>query len=80
MLPWDFADREGLLFMETSALHGDNVGPAFMRVITEVCTSLARHKVEAGEAGGAGGGPGRGTRVVVQDTAPEPPKRAACCN
>ncbi|KAK9689961.1 hypothetical protein RND81_09G094500 [Saponaria officinalis] len=45
-----FAEREGLFFMETSALDATNVENAFAEVLTQIHRIVSKKSVEAGDA------------------------------
>ena len=82
-----FCEREGLSFVETSALEATNVDEAFERILTEIYHIVSKRALaaaEGGEGGGAGGGagsaPGEGTKIVVTDAAAGgAAKRSSCC-
>ena len=82
-----FCEREGLSFVETSALEATNVDEAFQRILTEIYHIVSKRALAAAEGGdgGAGGGaggnaPGEGTKIVVTDAAAGgAAKRSSCC-
>ena len=80
-----FCEREGLSFIETSALEATNVEKAFTQILTDIYRLVSRRAMEGatGGEGGEKGGVGGGTSIVV-DAPAEPgaaKKRAmgACC-
>ena len=82
-----FCEREGLSFVETSALEATNVDEAFQKILTEIYHIVSKRALAAAEggeggAGGAGGAgaPGEGTKIVVTDAAAGgAAKRSSCC-
>ena len=83
-----FCEREGLSFVETSALEATNVDEAFQRILTEIYHLVSKRALaaaEGGDGGGAGGAgagnaPGEGTKIVVTDAAAGgAAKRSSCC-
>ena len=74
-----FCEREGLSFIETSALEATNVEAAFQKILTEIYHIVSKKALAA--EGGAGPAPGEGTKIVVTDTAAGGGgKRSACCS
>ena len=74
-----FCEKEGLSFIEASALEGANVDEAFQRILGEIHRIVSR-KALAADGGGAGGAPGEGTRIVVTDTAAGGAgQKSSCC-
>jgi Ras-related protein Rab-11A len=80
-----YCEREGLSFIETSALEATNVEKAFTQILTDIYRLVSRRAMEggAGEGGEGGkGGVGGGTSIVV-DAPAEPgaakKKTMACC-
>lgn len=71
-----FCEREGLSFIETSALEGANVDAAFQRILTEIYHIVSKKALAAEEAVAA---PGAGTSIKVTEAAPEAPKKSGCC-
>ena len=80
-----FCEREGLSFIETSALEATNVDEAFQKILTEIYHIVSKRALAAAEgegASGAAGGnaPGEGTKIVVTDAAAGgAAKRSSCC-
>ena len=56
-------EKEGLSFIETSALESTNVENAFHKILTEIYRIVSK-KALAQEEGGASG-PGEGTTIIV---------------
>ncbi len=72
-----FCEREGLSFIETSALEATNVEQAFQRILTEIYHIVSK-KALASEEGVAA--PASGTAIKVTDAQPEGKKKSACCS
>ena len=71
-----FCEREGLSFIETSALESTNVESAFQRILTEIYHIVSK-KALASEDKQA---PESGTKIVIDDKAKEEKKKPACCS
>lgn len=78
LLQWlqAFCEREGLSFIETSALESTNVESAFQRILTEIYHIVSK-KALASEDKQA---PESGTKIVIDDKAKEEKKKPACCS
>lgn len=77
----EFAERENLYFMETSALEATNVESAFMRILTEIYRIVSR-KTLAGGGGGANFDKStslRGTAIIVPGGEGDPNAGSGCC-
>nr|GMD47930.1 ras-related protein RABA4d [Ipomoea batatas] len=62
----EFAERENLFFMETSALEATNVETAFMNILTEIYRIISKKTLSAdGDLGRQG--TLKGTRIIVAD-------------
>lgn len=72
-----FCEKEGLSFIETSALEATNVEQAFQSILTEIYHIVSK-KALASEEGIAA--PASGTSIRVTDTVPEAKKKSACCS
>ena len=72
-----FCEREGLSFIETSALEATNVEQAFQRILTEIYHIVSKKALASEEAVAA---PSSGTSIKVTEAAPEKSKKAACCS
>lgn len=74
----EFAQRESLFFMETSALEATNVEPAFLTVLTEIYRIISKKTLNASDESD----PGllKGTKIIVpgQD-ADASGGRGGCC-
>ncbi|KAI4382032.1 hypothetical protein MLD38_008044 [Melastoma candidum] len=78
----EFAEKEGLFFLETSALNATNVETAFLTVLTEIFNIVNKKSLVAGEAQ-ANGNPASlsGKKIIIPGQAPEvPAKKSMCCS
>lgn len=77
----EFAERENLFFMETSALEATNVENAFMTVLTEIYRIISKKNLVANEEADSSGNSSllKGTKIVVPGQEPAPPAKATCC-
>uniref|UniRef100_A0A1J3GP47 Ras-related protein RABA4c n=1 Tax=Noccaea caerulescens TaxID=107243 RepID=A0A1J3GP47_NOCCA len=75
----EFAQRENLFFMETSALDSNNVEPSFLTVLTEIYRIVSKKNLVANE-GESGGDSSllQGTKIVVPGEETET-KGKGCC-
>ncbi|RID59841.1 hypothetical protein BRARA_F03038 [Brassica rapa] len=76
----EFAQRENLFFMETSALDSINVEPSFLTVLTEIYRIVSKKNLVANEEGESGGDSSllQGTKIVVPGEEAEA-KGKRCC-
>ncbi|CAH8278781.1 unnamed protein product [Arabidopsis lyrata] len=76
----EFAQRENLFFMETSALDSNNVEPSFLTVLTEIYRIVSKKNLVANEEGESGGDSSllQGTKIVVAGEETES-KGKGCC-
>ena len=76
----EFAEKEGLFFLETSALEATNVETAFQSVLTEIYRIVSKKSLIASEEQGNVGSL-KGTKLVVpSDNNQEAQnKKKACC-
>lgn len=77
----EFAQKEGLFFLETSALESTNVESAFLTVLTEIFNIVNKKSLAASE-NQANGNPASlsGKKIVVPGPAQEiPAKSKVCC-
>eukprot|EP00850_Spirogloea_muscicola_P018309 SM000166S02490 [mRNA] locus=s166:190281:192658:+ [translate_table: standard] len=75
--PFQIAEKEGLSFIETSALEATNVEGAFHKILTEIYRIVSKKALASDEAGAAG--PGEGTTIIVGDNNADA-KRKGCCS
>ncbi|KAK9727179.1 hypothetical protein RND81_05G263800 [Saponaria officinalis] len=70
------AEKEGLSFLETSALEAVNVEKAFQTILTEIYHIVSKKALAAQEA--SGNLPGKGTTINVADAAAS--QKRMCCS
>ncbi|GAB2221553.1 hypothetical protein Droror1_Dr00012737 [Drosera rotundifolia] len=76
----EFAERESLFFMETSALDTTNVESAFFTVLTEIYRTVSKKSLLAnGDLDGAGAGLLKGTLITVPGSEANNKGRGGCC-
>ncbi|XP_057970588.1 ras-related protein Rab11D [Malania oleifera] len=77
----EFAQKEGLFFLETSALEATNVETAFSTVLTEIFNIVNKKNLVAGEEQGNGNPASlTGKKIIIPGPAQEiPPKSRMCC-
>ncbi|KAF3773652.1 Ras-related protein [Nymphaea thermarum] len=78
----EFAQRENLFFMETSALEAINVETAFLNVLTEIYRIISKKALVANEDGEGAGNAAllKGTKIIVPGQEPaSDAKKQACC-
>ena len=77
-----YCEREGLSFIETSALEATNVEKAFQQILTEIYHIVGKRAIDGGDDGGRGGKlPGQGTSIVVDTPADgSARKKSTCCS
>nr|ABR18090.1 unknown [Picea sitchensis] len=71
-----FAEKEGLSFLETSALEATNVERAFQTILAEIHRIISKKALASEEAAGAGIKEGK--TIVVAD--PDTNTKKACCS
>jgi Ras-related protein Rab-11A len=74
-----FAEKEGLSFIETSALESTNVEKAFQRILTEIYRIVSKKALASEENTTEGPGPGA-TIVPLDNNAPDLKKKGCCSN
>ncbi|KAL8459861.1 hypothetical protein ACS0TY_030920 [Phlomoides rotata] len=77
----EFAERENLYFMETSALEATNVESAFMTILSEIYRIVSKKSLATN------GGPDyskssslKGTAIMVNHAPTDPSSRSGCCS
>ncbi|KAK4772467.1 hypothetical protein SAY86_014242 [Trapa natans] len=78
----EFAEKEGLFFLETSALEATNIETAFLTVLTEIFNIVNRKNLVANDSQGNGNPAGSlsGKKIIVPGPAQViPEKRSMCC-
>jgi Ras-related protein Rab-11A len=73
-----FAEKEGLSFIETSALESTNVEKAFQRILTEIYRIVSKKALASEE--NTTEGPGQGTNIVPLDSNTPDLKKKGCCS
>ncbi|XP_072976604.1 ras-related protein Rab11C [Typha angustifolia] len=63
------AEKEGLSFLETSALEAVNIEKAFQTILTEIYHIVSKKALAAQEAAGAAARPSQGTTINVANSA-----------
>jgi len=80
----DFAQRENLFFMETSALEATNVEAAFQTILTEIYRIVSKKSLVANEEAESAGNSAllKGTKIVVpgQEPVSGGSKFSSCCS
>lgn len=77
----EFAEKEGLFFLETSALEATNVETAFTTVLTEIFNIVNRKNLAASEDQSNGNPSLSGKKILVPGPAQViPAKSGMCCN
>ena len=70
-----FSEREGLSFLETSALENVNIEAAFQQILTEIYHTVSKKALQQGGDDGAPG-PNAGVKLDVRS---EEKKGSKCC-
>ncbi|KAJ7537088.1 hypothetical protein O6H91_12G096800 [Diphasiastrum complanatum] len=71
-----FSEKEGLSFIETSALDSTNVEKAFQSILTEIYHIVSKKSLASEET--TSEGPGEGTQILVGGA--EASKNRGCCS
>ncbi|KAJ4841533.1 hypothetical protein Tsubulata_001736 [Turnera subulata] len=76
----EFAQKESLFFMETSALEATNVESAFLSVLTEIYRVVSKKALVANEEQEFGGSSSllKGTKIIIPGQEPVPAQRGCC--
>ncbi|XP_060175089.1 ras-related protein Rab11A [Lycium barbarum] len=72
------AEKEGLSFLETSALEAFNVDKAFQTILTDIYHIISKKALAAQEAATSTATPGHGTTINVNDTSAN--VKRGCCS
>jgi Ras-related protein Rab-11A len=77
----EFAERESLFFMETSALEATNVENAFTTALTEIYRTVSKKNLVANDDSNSGGNSSllKGTKVIIPGQEATPAAKGACC-
>lgn len=78
----EFAQRENLFFMETSALEATNVETAFQTVLGEIHRIVSKKTLAANEDSASAGNSNllKGTNIVVPGQEPPSEAKSSCCS
>ncbi|GKB16609.1 Ras-related protein Rab11C, partial [Tanacetum coccineum] len=71
------AEKEGLSFLETSALEAVNIEKAFQTILTEIYHIISKKALATQEALGPNGLPGKGTTINIGDSSAN---TRSCCS
>ncbi|KAL2623686.1 hypothetical protein R1flu_003891 [Riccia fluitans] len=74
-----FSEKEGLFFMETSALESTNVENAFKQILTQIYRVVSKKALDVGEDPSAGPGKGQTITVGNKDEVTAT-KKVGCCS
>ena len=74
----EFAERENLFFMETSALEATNVETAFLTILTEIYRIISKKSLTADDDADGNSNLLKGTRIIIPSEQ-ESGKRGGCC-
>ncbi|GAB2266956.1 Ras- protein RABA4d [Dionaea muscipula] len=76
----EFAERENLFFMETSALDTTNVETAFFTILTEIYRTVSKKSLSANiDLEGGSSGVRTGTQIIVPGPEPNNQGGGGCC-
>ncbi|XP_047338355.1 ras-related protein RABA4d-like [Impatiens glandulifera] len=75
----EFAERENLCFMETSALESTNVETAFLTVLTEIYRIMAKKSLAADGSSSGKSMSFKGTAIIVPGQDSDGEKKSGCC-
>ncbi|CAA0833913.1 Ras-related protein RABA4a [Striga hermonthica] len=78
----EFAQKEGLFFLETSALEAVNVEDAFLTVLTEIFNIVNKKSLAASEGEGSNGNPASlaGKKILIPGPGQVIPEKKMCCS
>ncbi|KAG7544627.1 P-loop containing nucleoside triphosphate hydrolase [Arabidopsis suecica] len=79
----EFAEKEGLFFLETSALNATNVENSFNTLMTEIYNTVNKKNLASVENQGDSNNPGSlaGKKIVIPGSGQEiPAKNSTCCS
>ncbi|CAL9779334.1 unnamed protein product [Musa acuminata subsp. burmannicoides] len=75
----EFAQRENLFFMETSALEATNVESAFLTVLTDIYRITSKKSLVANDDSTGNSSLLKGTEIVVPGQEPSSGTKSTCC-
>lgn len=77
----EFAERENLYFMETSALEATNVESAFSSALKEIYQAASKKSLTANGGNYGNSSSLKGTTIVIPNRDSDPPaKKGGCCS
>ncbi|PNS97933.1 hypothetical protein POPTR_016G050400v4 [Populus trichocarpa] len=74
----EFAQRENLFFMETSALEATNVETAFLTMLTEIYRIISKRTLAGNDESNENSGAFKGTRILVPSQEQNSEKKGCC--
>ncbi|XP_011016542.1 PREDICTED: ras-related protein RABA4d-like [Populus euphratica] len=74
----EFAQRENLFFMETSALEATNVETAFLTMLTEIYRIISKRTLSGNDESDENSGAFKGTRILVPSQEQNSEKKGCC--
>ncbi|XP_048426541.1 ras-related protein RABA4d [Pyrus x bretschneideri] len=75
----EFAQRENLFFMETSALEATNVETAFLMILREIYRIMSKKTLAASDLDGGESGLLKGTAIIVPGPDGDGSRKGGCC-
>lgn len=75
----EFAQRENLFFMETSALEATNVETAFLMILREIYRIMSKKTIAASDLDGGDSGLLKGTAIIVPGPDGDGSRQGGCC-
>ena len=75
----EFAEKEGLCFIETSALHNTNVEEAFLQMMTKIHDITTQKSLESKKNEAAATNLLNGKQINIVDEEVTATKQASCC-
>lgn len=76
----EFAQKEGLFFLETSALEATNVEDAFLTVLTEIFRIVNKKSLAVNEEQNGNNASLAGKKIIVPGPAQVIPEKRTCCS
>lgn len=76
----NFCEREGLSFIETSALEATNVELAFTKILTEIYHIVSKKPALPVDGGSGGDSLPGGKPIPINSETPSAPKKSSCCS
>ncbi|KAL6273050.1 hypothetical protein ACE6H2_023742 [Prunus campanulata] len=75
----EFAERENLFFMETSALEATNVETAFLMILMEIYRIMSKKTLASNGQDGGDSGLLKGTAIIVPSPESDASRKGGCC-